>query len=109
MDFPYLRSIDELEDFSDFVKNLKVKKIQGALSCIFVFRLMHLLIPCYEDWWDHKFTSKWIIPCILQSQSKIDPGDLRNLPATTNIGEGQHHWANHQSGIKLPLVEAIVS
>ncbi|KAF8153913.1 hypothetical protein B0H34DRAFT_70178 [Crassisporium funariophilum] len=89
MDFPYLDSVKELEAFSEFIKKLKIKKIQ--------------------DWWDHKYTSRWIIPCILKSQSKIDPQHLHNLPATTNVGEGQHHWTNHQSGIKLPLVEAILT
>ncbi|KAF8165803.1 hypothetical protein B0H34DRAFT_671557 [Crassisporium funariophilum] len=89
MDFPYLDSVKELEAFSEFIRKLKIKKIQ--------------------DWWDHKYTSRWIIPCILKSQSKIDPQHLHNLPATTNVGEGQHHWTNHQSGIKLPLVEAILT
>ncbi|KJA15424.1 hypothetical protein HYPSUDRAFT_80527 [Hypholoma sublateritium FD-334 SS-4] len=89
MDFPYLTSIEELESFSDFVKALKVKKIQ--------------------DWWDHKYSSKWIIPCILKSQSKINQEDFHRLPSTTNIGEGQHHWTNEQSGIKLSLVDAILT
>ncbi|EDR12626.1 uncharacterized protein LACBIDRAFT_323219 [Laccaria bicolor S238N-H82] len=59
MDFPYLASIEELENFTAFVAGLKI------------------------DW--------------------------ESIPATMNIGEGQHHWTNQQSGIKLPLVEAILT
>jgi hypothetical protein len=62
-----------------------------------------------SDWWAHKYVSKWIVPCILRSQSNILPEDWDSIPATTNIGEGQHHWTNQQSGIKLPLVEAILT
>lgn len=107
MDFPYLTSIEDLQSFSDFVKKLNVKKIQGK-------QIMHAIgssinQALFIDWWDHKYSSKWIIPCILTSQSKIDQEYLHKLPSTTNIGEGQHHWTNEQSGIKLTLVDAILT
>ena len=59
------------------------------------------------DWWNHKIKSKWIIPCIIKSQSKILSEHWPLIPSTTNIGESQHHWTNKLSGIKLPLVEGI--
>ncbi|KAG6913688.1 hypothetical protein DXG01_005156 [Tephrocybe rancida] len=89
INFPYLKSQEDLDDFTCFVKDLKIKKI--------------------HDWWMHKIQSKWIIPCILKSKSRILPEHWDITPATTNMGEAQHHWTNKQSGIKLPIVEAILS
>ncbi|KAJ7204582.1 hypothetical protein C8J57DRAFT_382857 [Mycena rebaudengoi] len=89
MDFMYIDSKDKLEEFSKFVKDLGVKKIQ--------------------DWWAHKEMSDWILPCLVKSQSNIFPQDWDSTPATTNTGETQHHWTNSIIGIKLPLVEAIES
>ncbi|KAF7335140.1 hypothetical protein MVEN_02265100 [Mycena venus] len=89
MDFMYIDSKERLNAFSQFVKSLKIKKIQ--------------------DWWDHKEMSDWIIPCLVRSQSNIRPEDWDSTPATTNTGETQHHWTNSMTGIKLTLVEAIES
>ncbi|KAJ7746136.1 hypothetical protein DFH07DRAFT_1063038 [Mycena maculata] len=89
MDFMYLDSKEHLNEFSKFVKDLGIKKIQ--------------------DWWAHKEISDWIIPCLVKSQSNILPADWDSTPATTNTGETQHHWTNAMTGIKLTLVEAIES
>ncbi|KAJ7722920.1 hypothetical protein B0H14DRAFT_2642037 [Mycena olivaceomarginata] len=35
-----------------------------------------------------------------------EPGRLGQHPSTTNTGEAQHHWTNHQIGVKQSLVEA---
>ncbi|KAF8144323.1 hypothetical protein K438DRAFT_1992965 [Mycena galopus ATCC 62051] len=35
--------------------------------------------------------------------------NVKKITATTNTGESQHHWTNTRTGIKLPLVEAIVT
>ncbi|KAJ7237065.1 hypothetical protein C8J57DRAFT_1087807, partial [Mycena rebaudengoi] len=86
MDFMYIDSKDKLEEFSKFVKDLGVKKIQGD-----------------------SLMSDWILPCLVKSQSNILPQDWDSTPATTNTGETQHHWTNSITGIKLPLVEAIES
>ncbi|KAJ7225152.1 hypothetical protein C8J57DRAFT_1590385, partial [Mycena rebaudengoi] len=87
MDFMYIDSKDKLEEFSKFVKDLGVKKIQGQFLEM----------------------SDWILPCLVKSQSNILPQDWDSTPATTNTGETQHHWTNSITGIKLPLVEAIES
>ncbi|KAJ7495018.1 hypothetical protein FB451DRAFT_1019860 [Mycena latifolia] len=87
MDVVYIDSKERLDAFSQFVKSLKVKKIQ--------------------DWCDHKEMSDWIIPCLVRSQSNIRPEDWDSTPATTNTGETQHHWTNSMTGITLTLVEAI--
>ncbi|KAJ7241319.1 hypothetical protein B0H12DRAFT_968339, partial [Mycena haematopus] len=89
MDFMYIDSKESLDAFSEFVKSLKIKKIQ--------------------DWWNHKEMSDWIIPCLVRSQSKIHPEHWDSTPATSNTGETQHHWTNLMTGIKLTLVEAIES
>ncbi|KAJ7709266.1 hypothetical protein B0H16DRAFT_1481051 [Mycena metata] len=87
IDFVYIDSAQKLEEFSGFVKGLGIKKIQ--------------------DWWDHKAMSPWILPCLIKSQSPMSAEDWDNTPATTNTGEGQHHWTNVQIGTKQSLVEAI--
>ncbi|KAJ6595420.1 hypothetical protein B0H10DRAFT_2090007 [Mycena sp. CBHHK59/15] len=86
MDFVYLDSDEELAGFSEFIGGLGVKKIQ--------------------DWWNHKHTSAWILPCLLKSQSRMNGEHWDQTPATTNTGEGQHHNTNLHTGIKLSLVEA---
>ncbi|KAJ7177631.1 hypothetical protein C8R46DRAFT_1328221 [Mycena filopes] len=89
LNFTYIDSEAALDEFSDFVAGLGVKKIQ--------------------DWWDHKAMSAWILPCLNKSQSPMSAEDWDNTPATTNTGEAQHHWTNSRTGIKLSLVEAIES
>jgi hypothetical protein len=61
----------------------------------------------FLDWWAHKLQHIWILPAIMKSQSKITPEDWDISPATTNIGEAQHHWTNRQTGTRLSLREAI--
>ncbi|KAF8954362.1 hypothetical protein BDZ97DRAFT_1928449 [Flammula alnicola] len=87
LNFPYMKSQEELDEFTTFVASLAIKKI--------------------NDWWSHKIGSSWIIPCILGSQSKILPEHWSTTPATTNVGESQHHWTNTLTGIGLPLLEGI--
>ncbi|KAJ7782537.1 hypothetical protein DFH07DRAFT_1010922 [Mycena maculata] len=89
MDFVYIDSAEKLQEFSEFVRSLGVKKIQ--------------------DWWDHKEMSPWILPCMIKSQSRMSAEDWDNTPATTNTGEAQHHWTNLQTGVKQLLVEAMES
>ncbi|KAJ6579367.1 hypothetical protein B0H10DRAFT_1746055, partial [Mycena sp. CBHHK59/15] len=89
MDFVYIDSEEKLNEFSNFVRGLGVRKIQ--------------------DWWDHKEMSAWIIPCLIKSQSRMSPEDWDRTPSTTNMGEAQHHWTNSLTGTKLSLVEAIES
>ncbi|KAJ6605897.1 hypothetical protein B0H10DRAFT_1956979 [Mycena sp. CBHHK59/15] len=83
----YINSEEKLDDFSEFVRSLRVKKIQ--------------------DWWDHKAMSTWILPSLVKSQSPMSAEDWDKTPSTTNTGEVQHHWKNSRTGIKLSLVEAI--
>ncbi|KAJ6613000.1 hypothetical protein B0H10DRAFT_1951805 [Mycena sp. CBHHK59/15] len=83
----YINSEENLDDFSEFVRSLRVKKIQ--------------------DWWDHKAMSAWILPSLVKSQSPMSAEDWDKTPSTTNTGEVQHHWTNSRTGIKLSLVEAI--
>ncbi|KAJ6612598.1 hypothetical protein B0H10DRAFT_1952165 [Mycena sp. CBHHK59/15] len=83
----YINSEEKLDDFSEFVRSLRVKKI--------------------HDWWDHKAMSAWILPSLVKSQSPMSTEDWDKTPSTTNTGEAQHHWTNSCTGIKLSLVEAI--
>ncbi|KAK7036861.1 hypothetical protein R3P38DRAFT_3350628 [Favolaschia claudopus] len=89
MNFMYIDSKQRLEEFSRFVNDLGIKKIQ--------------------DWWAHKEIHDWIIPCLVKALSNIYPDDWDTTPATTNTGETQHHWTNAMTGKKLSLVEAIES
>ncbi|KAJ6606692.1 hypothetical protein B0H10DRAFT_2228608 [Mycena sp. CBHHK59/15] len=89
MDFVYIDSEEEIDEFSEFVRGLGIKKIQ--------------------DWWDHKAMSAWILPCLVKSQSPMSADDWDSTPATTNTGEAQHAWTNSRTGIGLSLVEAMES
>ncbi|KAJ7821462.1 hypothetical protein B0H14DRAFT_2371317 [Mycena olivaceomarginata] len=84
-----IESAEDLDEFSQFVGDLGIEKIQ--------------------NWWDHKELHAWIIPCLVKSQSPISPDDWDNTPAKTNTGEGQHHWTKSRTGVKLVLVEAMES
>ncbi|KAJ6500282.1 hypothetical protein DFH09DRAFT_1289819 [Mycena vulgaris] len=89
MDFVYIDSEEGIDEFSEFVRGLGIKKIQ--------------------DWWDHKAMSAWILPCLVKSQSPMSADDWDNTPATTNTGEAQHAWTSSRTGIGLSLVEAMES
>ncbi|KAJ7084961.1 hypothetical protein C8R44DRAFT_894074 [Mycena epipterygia] len=89
MNFMYIDSKESLDEFSDFVKKLGVKKIQ--------------------DWWMHKEMSDWMIPCLVNSQSRIFADNWDSMPATTNTGEAQHHWTNSITGIKARTLDENVA
>ena len=38
----------------------------------------------------------------------MNPDDWDRTPATTNIGEGQHHWTNINTALKTSLLEAVL-
>ncbi|KAJ7270000.1 hypothetical protein B0H12DRAFT_1310429 [Mycena haematopus] len=61
------------------------------------------------DWWRHKVQHSWIIPCLVKSQSELSADVWDATPSTTNTNEGQHHWTNSLTGIKLTPVEALES
>ncbi|KAF8217297.1 hypothetical protein K438DRAFT_1954146 [Mycena galopus ATCC 62051] len=83
----YIEDKEALDDFTAFVYGLGIKKI--------------------TDWWKHKEMHEWIIPCVVKSQSDI-PADVWDATlSTTNTNEGQHHWTNSLTGIKLTPVEAL--
>ncbi|KAJ7138486.1 hypothetical protein C8R43DRAFT_1109764 [Mycena crocata] len=88
-DFVYLDSKEALIEYTRFVNSLGIKKI--------------------KDWWDHKGMHAWIIPCLVKSQSPLGADVWDRTPSTTNTNEGQHHWTNTLTGIKLTCVEAIES
>ncbi|KAJ6456874.1 hypothetical protein C8R45DRAFT_1184944 [Mycena sanguinolenta] len=69
MDFIYIDSDEKIQEFSEFVSNLGVKKIQ--------------------DWWDHKAMSAWILPCLIKSQSPMSSENWDKTPSTTNTGEDE--------------------
>ncbi|KAF8966029.1 hypothetical protein BDZ97DRAFT_1917737 [Flammula alnicola] len=89
LDFPYLKMQAEVDEFAAWIVSLKNLKVTA--------------------WWQHKIQNKWILPSIIKALSKIKPEDWDLTAASTNIGEGQHHWTNINTGIKLTLLEAVVT
>ncbi|KAJ7805829.1 hypothetical protein B0H14DRAFT_3770242 [Mycena olivaceomarginata] len=85
--FVYIDSAEKLAEFSKFIRDLGIKKIQ--------------------DWWAHKEMHPWIIPCFVKSQSRIPADVWDTTPSTTNTNEGQHAWTNSITGTGLSLVEAV--
>ncbi|KAJ7804189.1 hypothetical protein B0H13DRAFT_2687480 [Mycena leptocephala] len=87
MDFPYMKTEEDVTNFTSWVAGLNVKKVQ--------------------DWWKHKLQYRWIIPSLVKSQSRIHSADWDITDSSTNLNEGQHHWTNQQTGVKLTPLEAV--
>ncbi|KAJ7476811.1 hypothetical protein FB451DRAFT_1366387 [Mycena latifolia] len=87
MDFPYLKTEEDLAAFTAWIGTLKIKKVQ--------------------DWWKHKLQYPWIRPSLIKTLSRIHPDDWDITDASTNLNEGQHHWTNQQTGVHLTILEAI--
>ncbi|KAJ7702554.1 hypothetical protein B0H14DRAFT_2291350, partial [Mycena olivaceomarginata] len=87
MDFPYMKTEEDLAHFTSWIRTLNIKKVR--------------------DWWTHKIQYPWILPSLIKSRSRIDPADWDLTDASTNLNEGQHHWTNQQTGVKLTILEAI--
>ncbi|KAJ7818916.1 hypothetical protein B0H14DRAFT_3738463 [Mycena olivaceomarginata] len=64
--FVYIDSAEKLAEFSKFIRDLGIKKIQ--------------------DWWAHKEMHPWIIPCIVKSQSRI-PADAPDYLLSRQLRE----------------------
>ncbi|KAF8175111.1 hypothetical protein BJ912DRAFT_1075466 [Pholiota molesta] len=89
INFMYLETKEEIDEFSNWIPTLKNPKVQA--------------------WWNHKVNNDWILPSLIKCLSKIDPDDWDRTLPTTNIGEAQHHWTNINTGVSLPLLEAIIT
>ncbi|KAF9479178.1 hypothetical protein BDN70DRAFT_984560 [Pholiota conissans] len=89
MNFLYLETKEEVDNFSAWVKGLKIPKVQA--------------------WWDHKVNNSWILPSLIKCLSKMDSEDWDLTAPTTNVGESQHHWTNINTGVMLSLLEAILT
>ncbi|KAG6819655.1 hypothetical protein H0H93_009829 [Arthromyces matolae] len=87
--FMYLKTPRDVEDFNVWIKTLNVKEV--------------------NDWWAHKVNNKWILPSVIQCLTKLTDEDWATTQSTTNIVESQHHWTNGRTGIKLSLLEAILT
>ncbi|KAJ7301875.1 hypothetical protein DFH08DRAFT_992172 [Mycena albidolilacea] len=87
MDFPYLKTEEDLADFTSWISTLGIKKVQ--------------------DWWKHKLQYPWILPSLIKSRSRIHSADWDITDSSTNLNDGQHHWTNQQTGVKLTILEAI--
>ncbi|KAJ7802256.1 hypothetical protein B0H14DRAFT_2185786, partial [Mycena olivaceomarginata] len=87
MDLPFMKTEDDLAQFTSWIGTLNIKKVR--------------------DWWIHKLQYPWILPSLIKSRSRIDPADWDIFDASTNLNEGQHHWTNQQTGVKLTILEAI--
>ncbi|KAJ7587612.1 hypothetical protein C8J56DRAFT_890531 [Mycena floridula] len=89
LNFPYLKSWDEVVEFNKFILGLKNQQI--------------------INWWNHNYKSKYLLKCICPALSPIPNNLLAQMPSDTNVGEAQHARTNAQTGIKLCPVKAIVT
>ncbi|KAF8961294.1 hypothetical protein BDZ97DRAFT_1760031 [Flammula alnicola] len=83
------RSQEEVDEFTKWIEELGIKEV--------------------SDWWQHKLNNKWVLPSLIESLSKIAPDHWDITDSTTNLNESQHHYTNINAGIKLSLVEAILT
>ena len=76
---------------------------------LFIFLLLRFTAwSLFTDWWKHKTQNSWILPALIKSCSKMNPEDWDRTPATTNLGEAQHHWTNINTALKTLLLEAVL-
>ncbi|KAJ6625162.1 hypothetical protein B0H10DRAFT_2186338 [Mycena sp. CBHHK59/15] len=88
-DFMFINSAESLKSFMQFVEDLGVKKIHGRL------------VGAQGD---------ERLDCAVSGKIPLAfPDHWDRTPATTNMGEVQHHWTNSLTGIQLSPVEVIES
>jgi len=109
INFMYLETKEDVDEFSAWVKSLDTPKIQGSFIKFAFSSDECLTWLFFIAWWDHKVNNSWILPSLIKCLSKMDPTDWDLTPPTTNVGESQHHWTNINTGIQLTLLEAILT
>ncbi|KAJ7193693.1 hypothetical protein GGX14DRAFT_701070 [Mycena pura] len=63
--------------------------------------------PKVISWWNQKKMHRWLLPGLVQFLSHIDADDWHLMPSSTNLGEGQHHWNNVQTGTSMSIIESM--
>ncbi|KAJ7190543.1 hypothetical protein GGX14DRAFT_603962 [Mycena pura] len=63
----------------------------------------HVLI----EWWKQKKMHHWLLPGLIAFLYRINPDDWHLIPASTNIGEGQHRWNNIHTGTAMGIIESM--
>jgi len=58
-------------------------------------------------WYENKAMHNWYLPSLVRFLTKIPLADWDSTPGNTNLNESAHPHANRQTGIGLPLLEAI--
>jgi len=58
-------------------------------------------------WYENKAMHKWYLPSLVRFLTKIPLADWDSTPGDTNLNESAHPYTNRQTGIGLPLLEAI--
>ncbi|KAF9481142.1 hypothetical protein BDN70DRAFT_976125 [Pholiota conissans] len=89
INFVYLESEEQIQEFSTWIQGLEIPKVKA--------------------WWKHKTDNSWILSSLIKCRSNMNAEDWALTQASTNIGEGQHHFTNINTGVHLSLVEAIIT
>ncbi|KAJ6602116.1 hypothetical protein B0H10DRAFT_1823469, partial [Mycena sp. CBHHK59/15] len=62
-----------------------------------------------QNWYKHKLANPWILPAVNRFLSKIDPGYWDTTPNHSNYVESAHAARNAETGIRRPLLTAILN
>ncbi|KAF9489003.1 hypothetical protein BDN71DRAFT_1512533 [Pleurotus eryngii] len=85
----HIKSEEALVEFEAWIQSLNIEKI--------------------TNWWAHKKMHCWMLPTIIQSQSKIHHHNWTITDTSTNMNESQHKWSNGETRTQLALAEAIIT
>ena len=105
--FTSLEFESQIHEFSKWVAEMGKPQVTSTLLIV-LYLYSYSLSLVFTDWWKHKTQNTWILPALIKSCSKMNPDDWDRTPATTNLGEAQHHWTNIKTALKTSLLEAIL-
>jgi len=106
----FLETQEELEAFERWCRAHKVKELRGVYRFILWSRALMPSVLSILDWLKDKDSRRpWFWPSINKNFTRIPAEQWDLLPSSTNLNESSHPLTNQNTGVNLPLLEAIIA